>query len=400
MSDVSSDSVAAFYDRHPYPPPVARLAAAARPGGGATALTDHHVIWPDRPYGSIRSVLVAGCGTSQAVRHAINRPSARVVGIDVSAASLEHSRALAARHDVANLTVHRLAIEDVAELGERFDHVVCTGVLHHLRDPLAGLRELRAVLAPSGAITLMVYGRYGRAGVYMLQDYCRRLGLGTSPSELADLVATLRELPLGHPFGRLLRDTRDFAADGALADALCNPRDRAYAVPELFELVDAAGLRFGRWVRQAPYLPDCGSMSETPHAARIAALDAPAQYALMELYRGTITRHTAILFDAGDTTSGTLDFGASGVEHWRPMPAPSAIAVEERLPPGAAAVLINRAHTESDIVLFADQRQSAIFGSVDGRRTLEELGPDAVAFSERLWRHDLVVFDTTDDGAR
>ena len=275
---------------------------------------------------------------------------------------------------MANLTVHRLAIEDVAALGERFDHVVCTGVLHHLRDPLVGLRELRAVLAPGGAITLMVYGRYGRAGVYMLQEYCRRLGLGTSPSELADLVATLRELPLGHPFGRLLRDTRDFADDGALADALCNPRDRAYAVPELFELVDAAGLRFGRWVRQAPYLPDCGSMSETPHAARIAALDAPAQYALMELYRGTITRHTAILFDAADATSAQLDFGAGAVEHWTPLRVPSAIAVEERLPPGAAAALLNRAHTESDVVLFADEREAAIFGSIDGRRTLGRPG--------------------------
>ena len=27
---------------------------------------------------------------------------------------------------------------------------------------------------------LMVYAPYGRAGVYMLQDYCRRLGIGTS----------------------------------------------------------------------------------------------------------------------------------------------------------------------------------------------------------------------------
>ena len=44
--------------------------------------------------------------------------------------------------------------------------------------------------------------------------------------------------------------------------------------PELLELIEGAGLRFGRWERQAPYLPDCGAISETPHAARIAALPA------------------------------------------------------------------------------------------------------------------------------
>jgi 2-polyprenyl-3-methyl-5-hydroxy-6-metoxy-1,4-benzoquinol methylase len=45
-------------------------------------------------------------------------------------------------------------------------------VLHHLADPDAGLRALRSVLKPEGAIDLMVYARYGRTGISMLQDYC------------------------------------------------------------------------------------------------------------------------------------------------------------------------------------------------------------------------------------
>jgi SAM-dependent methyltransferase len=382
--DVRPDPIEAFYDRHPYPPPVSELRTSAR---GLRAA--HHLIWPARPPDAIGSVLVAGCGTSQAVRHALRRPHARVVGIDVSEASLEHARALAARHDVENLELHRIPIERVAALGARFDHVVCTGVLHHLADPADGLRRLRDVLAPGGAVTLMVYGRYGRIGVYMLQDYCRRLGVGTSPGDLAGLVATLREIPRGHPLSRLLRESPDFADDDALADALCNPRDRAYSVPELLELVAGAGLRFGRWERQAPYLPDCGAISETPHAARIAALAPAEQYALVELFRGTIARHTAIAFADDDAASGALEFTG----RWVPVPVPTAIAVEERLPPGAAAVLINRAHTDTDLVLFADRAQYEIFRAIDGRRTIAELGAGAAGFVERLWRHDLVVLD-------
>jgi len=168
----------------------------------------------------VGSVLVAGCGTSQAVRHALRHPAGRVVGIDVSGASLEHTRSLAGRLGVTNLELHRMPIEEVGGLCQRFDHIVCTGVLHHLADPGAGLCALRDVLAHEGAITLMVYARYGRIGVAMLQDYCRRLGMGTSSAELDGLVAALRELPLGHPLGRLLRETRDFADDDAIADAL------------------------------------------------------------------------------------------------------------------------------------------------------------------------------------
>ena len=378
--DALSDPIAAFYDRHPYPPPVTDL---GRGGDEAAGRVAHHLIWPARPAASVRSVLVAGCGTSQAVRHARRHRGARVVGIDVSPRSLERSRALAAHHGVTNLDLRQLPIEEVERLGEQFDHIVCTGVVHHLADPAVGLRHLGAVLAPGGAVTLMVYAPDGRAGVYLFQEYCRRLGVGSSPEELTDLVATLRELSLDHPLSRLLRGSRDFADDHALADALCNPRDRAFTVPELFALLDGAGLRFGRWERQAPYRPDCGSISETPHATRIAMRPPVERYRLVEAFRGTMVRHTAIAFAADDTGSGALDFSDPSVDRWVPIRVPTAVAVEERLPPGAAAALINRAHTDTDLVLFADRCQHDLFAAIDGSRTIAELGDGAAAFVER-----------------
>lgn len=388
-----SDVIEEFYDRHPYPPPADLDATAAR--NPLQQRAAQHLIWPDRRDDVGQRILVAGCGTSQAVRHAMFEPDAEVVGIDVSTTGIGASRRLAERHRVKNLTLRRMSIEDVGELGREFDHIICTGVLHHLADPLTGLRSLRTVLAPHAAITLMVYAPYGRIGVYLLQDYCRRLGIETTKDALADLVATLREIPTAHPLSRLLRESRDFYDDDALADALLNPRDRAYAVPELLELIDSAGLRFGRWARQAPYLPDCGSIGETPHAARISALPSAEQYAALELFRGTITRHTVIAFDASDHTSGQVDFADSATGRWRPIRVPTAIAVEDRLPPGAAAALLNRAHAETDLVMFVSEAELEMFRGIDGRRTIADLGPRARLFVERLFRHDLVVIDSS-----
>src|SRR5262249_17840177 len=152
----------------------------------------------------------------------------------------------------------------------QFDLIVCTGVLHHLANPDEGLRALRDVLKSDGAMYLMVYAPYGRTGVYMLQEYCRRLGIGSSEREIKDLVATLGALPQQHPLVTVLRGSRDAQNDAAMADALLNPRDRSYSVPQLFDYIDRNGMAFGRWYWQAPYLPQCGALAATPHAEHLA----------------------------------------------------------------------------------------------------------------------------------
>jgi SAM-dependent methyltransferase len=174
--------------------------------------------------------LVAGCGTVQAAHYAVRWPQARVVGIDVSAASIAHSEELKRKHGLDNLDLRLLPVERARELDETFDHVVCTGVLHHLADPDAGLRSLRDALRASGAMHLMLYAPYGRAGVYLLQEYCRRIGVGNSDAEIRDLIATLKALPGDHAIVSLLRNSPDFATSAGVADALLHPRDRAYSV--------------------------------------------------------------------------------------------------------------------------------------------------------------------------
>jgi hypothetical protein len=254
---------------------------------------------------------------------------------------------------------------------------------------------------------LMLYAPYGRTGVYMLQDYCRRLGIGTTEREISDLMAVLKELPQHHPLSALLRGSRDAANPDALADALLNPRDRAYSVPQLFDFIERNGLTFERWYRQAPYLPHCGAMATTPHATRLAALAERKQYSAMELWRGTIATHSVILSqDDARETSVRLPFNDQNWPRYVPIRLPGTICVQERLPEGAAGVLLSRYHTSTDLILVINAQEKRMFDAIDGRRAVSEISDragvptqsGAKAFFEKLFRYDQVVFDSSKVG--
>jgi SAM-dependent methyltransferase len=404
-----AEAVRAFYEHHPYPPPVESLDQYRRQWQDpARRRADYHLFWPGRPYREAFSILIAGCGTSQAAKHALRWPDAQVVGIDFSATSVRCTLDLKQRYGLNNLEVHQLPLERAAELETHFDQIVCTGVLHHLADPDAGLRALRTVLDPDGAMHIMVYAPYGRTGIYMLQDFCAQLGIQASDSDIRDLIGALQALPSGHPLETLLREAPDFRHEAALADALLHPRDRAYSVPQLFDFLKDAGLTFGRWVRQAPYSPHAGVMEKIPQTSRIARLAPQEQYAVAELFRGTMVRHSAIVYRNDHPPARHVEFVGEACLRHVPIRLPNTICVQERLPPGAAGVLINQAHTYRDLYLPISVAEKRLFDAIDGNRSIGDIVEKALqsspktlsfdaarVFFERLWCYDQVVFDAS-----
>ena len=390
-----------FYERYPYPRPVDDLEKYRRVWDPDRRRADYHLFWPARPYRDDHRILIAGCGTSQAAKHASRWPAARVVGIDFSSTSVRHTEDLKRTHKLENLDIRQLPIERVDELDMTFDQIVCTGVLHHLTDPDAGLRALRRVLEPDGALHLMVYAPYGRTGIYMLQEFCRLVGIPATDEGIRDLIGALGALPPGHPLGSVLRAAPDFREDAGLADALLHPQDRAYSVPQLFEYLARGGFTFGRWLRQAPYSPQCGAMTRLAQTSRIAQLPLAEQFAAVELFRGTMVRHNLIAYrDDGPGPSHDVRFCGDAWRDYVPIRLAETLCVDERLPPGATAVLINRTHAFRDIYLPIDAEEQRVFDAIDGTRTVAAIARDwdgdrARAFVERLWWHDHVVFDTS-----
>src|SRR5512145_282307 len=99
-----SDAISEFYNAHPYPPPVENLDRARDDWQERNRhRAEYHLLWPNKPYRADLDVLIAGCGTWQAAKFAVCHPEAHVIGIDVSAKSLDHTEQLKRKYNLTNL---------------------------------------------------------------------------------------------------------------------------------------------------------------------------------------------------------------------------------------------------------------------------------------------------------
>lgn len=253
--DAATPVVSAFYDRFPYPGDP--LQDGPPPGynwrwcvDSATAVARGAI--PPAPAGAPRAwrILDAGCGTGVSTDYLCHlNPGASVLAVDISGGTLEvareRTRRSGAAHQVQELRIEQRSLLDLEGEGP-FDYINSVGVLHHLREPEAGLGALAQRLAPGGVMHLFLYADGGRWEIHRTQKALSLMGVGTGADGLRlgrQLFGTLPEA------NRLRRHHEqrwalDTTADANFADMYLHPQETSYNVTRLLAFVASAGLEF------------------------------------------------------------------------------------------------------------------------------------------------------------
>lgn len=260
MNDLVRDQ----YEAYPYPSRDPADEAKRLVVGSPSNLMElnHYLFAGRRDFRQPFRALVAGGGTGDAAimlaqQLADAGGAGEVIYLDLSASSRAIAEARAAARGLTNIrfVTGSLLAAEALDLG-LFDYIDCCGVLHHLEDPPAGLAALAALLKDDGGMGLMVYGTYGRDGVYPLQAMLRGLAGDRSLAERIALTRRLlSSLPATNLFARnpVLRDHS--GSDAELVDLLLHSQDRAYLVEEVGELVAGCGLRLVTFIEPVRYDP-------------------------------------------------------------------------------------------------------------------------------------------------
>lgn len=281
----TTEIVAAQYNSWCYPKPIEDMVLAISEGyyeHGSPKLYGP-LLWPERRNLSQLKILIAGCGTNQAAYNALVMPEAAITAIDISMASLQHSQYLKEKHNLSNISHHKMSLLEVKNLEMDFDLIICGGVLHHLPDPDAGLRSLRSVLAKDGVMSLMVYGKYLRQGVYIMQETFQRLKCTQSQQDVDFVKNTIKHLPITHALQSYLKVADDLVYDSGIVDTFLHPQDKAYSVPEVLSFVRNNGLSFFDWEDRCRYSASALFNSEALLHEKLQNMPEEEQWPIIEL---------------------------------------------------------------------------------------------------------------------
>jgi len=240
ITDVTSRAVQAQYEENPYPRWL-RLSGAPRSVLECNRAYDASFAWP-ATFREPLQILVAGCGTGQhPLRIAVANPDAEVLAVDLSAAALAYAQRMARELSIDNIRFLQADLLHLPASGQRFHHIDCAGVLHHMRDQQAAWQSVTAALHPGGTLRVGVYSKVARLPVTHLRTRITREGVPTTAAAMRAFRAQLLREPESAAIIGPLRG--DLFSLSMFRDLLFHVHEHHYTLTELEQHATACGLR-------------------------------------------------------------------------------------------------------------------------------------------------------------
>ena len=187
--------------------------------------------------------LIAGCGTGNQVIVASRYKNAEITAIDLSSSSLAYAIRKSMEYGMNNVTFKQMDLLNVAQLGDIFDIIECSGVLHHMEEPSKGLCALIQQLKPGGYIKLGLYSEIARKVIVEARETIQTAGINSTPES----IRKFREKVIKGEIKELLdlpKFGKDFYSLSECRDLCFHVQEHRFTTESLQKLLDSHGLTF------------------------------------------------------------------------------------------------------------------------------------------------------------
>lgn len=247
VHDSVSNLVREQYEENPYP---RWLKPPHRPMGVQSisaillglSMNPAHCRDPESP-----EILVAGCGSGQHSLAVAGRyGNSRVLAVDLSLSSLAYAMRRTRELGVTNIEHAQADILELRSCGRDFDVVECSGVLHHLEDPMAGWRVLTDVLRPGGVMRIALYSERARQSVVAARALIAEWGYSATPQDIRRCRQRILALAAeGHPEMATIGSAfSDFFSLSECRDLIFHVQEHRFTLPRIEAALRDLGLEF------------------------------------------------------------------------------------------------------------------------------------------------------------
>ncbi len=233
IDDDVSLAVRAQYEDNPYP----RWITVSCPEIGTIESLSRRL----QPGQSIRirprpvPVLIAGCGTGHhPIQVARAYPDSEILAVDLSRASLGYAVRMTEHLGISNITYRQADILRLGNLDQRFAMVECSGVLHHIDNPMAGWRVLISLLESDGLMKIALYSEKARSAVRAAREFIQVLNIPPTAEGIRQCRHAIINLPDGHPVKDVMK-FRDFYTLDGCRDLMMHAREHQFTLPRIAE---------------------------------------------------------------------------------------------------------------------------------------------------------------------
>lgn len=210
------------------------------------------VLFPPAGIGDQAKILVAGCGTGQhPIETAQRFRNAQVLAVDLSLTSLGYAVRKTRELGLNNIEYMQADIMQLSSSDLQFDVIESVGVLHHLKDPLAGWKILCSRLRPGGFMRLGFYSDLARKDIESAQYIIEQRGYTSSANDIRRCRQYIVAMADSEKAKQVTR-RRDFFETSSCRDLLFHCQEHLFTLPQIKQALELLGLDFIGFTLEAP----------------------------------------------------------------------------------------------------------------------------------------------------
>ena len=189
------------------------------------------------------NILIAGCGTGSHPISATRYKNSNIIGVDLSLSSLGYAKRKVNELNHENIKFLHTDILHLKKLNKKFDVIESSGVIHHMKDPIEGLKILVEILEPHGFLRLGLYSELARQNVVKARKFIKD---NNYKDHIRD-IKIFRKAIIDNDGDKLLNsltESEDFYTMSAVRDLLFHVQEHRFTIPEISEILSNLKLEF------------------------------------------------------------------------------------------------------------------------------------------------------------